>query len=301
VIYRKTCDSFRVRQQRGNSDLESTSTRFSPATRAFNPQKLPIIPGDLLNSFYSSSAMPQIERPTHRQPLKDLPLSLFIHPEYMKTTSLLGKKRPYSPSSIVSPSKRRLLAVEGVLSPRSPFKKAAADLHRALPSATSPARNLLDDFARPNPRHQFPIPLDFHPNQGREDKPVVKSTLPSLLAPAQELRPGGSQPKPRVAAEPSKAEAELLAALKAAPKPSYYFLPGSGHARPIRPKENDPEEDHYPGFDICVDGQSDHAPEQSHETNGMDPSEDEDEEDASKENKPLYDVSCFCLVMFTTS
>lgn len=220
----------------------------------------------------------------------------------MKTTSLLGKKRPYSPSSIVSPSKRRLLAVEGVLSPRSPFKKAAADLHRALPSATSPARNLLDDFARqPAPRRPLPLHLDFHPYQGREDRPSVADSTPKLLAPAQELSPGGSQPKPRVAAEPSKAEAELLAALRAAPKPNYHFLPGSGHARPIRPKDDDPEEDHYPGFDVCVDGQSEQGDdalerlhEQSHETNGMDPSaaeDEENEEESIKENKPPYDES----------
>lgn len=241
--------------------------------------------------------MPQIERPTHRLPLRDLPLSLFIHPSGSQTESLLGKKRPYSPSSIVSPSKRRLLAVEGVLSPRSPFKKAVNDLKRALPSLQTPGRNLLADFQR------SPVPAEKTIRQpsfvgdgihgGRTIKPAAST---GLLAPSVVLGQA-NQPKPRMAAEPSKAEAELLAMLANAPKPTMMFLPGEGHARPMRSKEDDPEEVHYPGFDICADEDE----ESSESIVGNDPqenmdAEDEDEE-VSKENQAPHvsvpmDQSC---------
>lgn len=245
--------------------------------------------------------MPQIERPVHRQPLRDLPLSLFIHPDYLKTDTLLGKKRPYSPSSIVSPSKRRLLAVEGVLSPRSPFKKAAADLSRALPPTTpARARNLLEEFQHPPaPRRQVPLPR-LPSGFPSFESPRSRASGQGLLAP-QELSPGGAQPKPRVAAEPSKAEAALLEVLKAAPKPTHMFIPGSGTARPIRRKEEDPEEDHHPGFDICEDTQSergDVSEKPRTETNGLNGTRlesEEDEEEVAKENNPPIDVSGFWL------
>jgi hypothetical protein len=236
--------------------------------------------------------MPQIERPNYRAPLRDLPLSLFVHPEHMKSGSLLGKKRPYSPSSVVSPSKRRLLAVEGVLSPRSPFKKAVADLHRALPSATSTGRNLLAEFqkpstAGPSTKRQPTLALPLNPASKAPPKPTS-----TLLAPSLEIM--ANQPKPKVAPGPSKAEAELLALLAAAPKPTHDYLPGAGQSRPKRNKEDDPEEDHYPGFDVCeeTDSQVDadeHNDEQTKRTHNMD-EEDVDEED-TKENRPPHDVS----------
>lgn len=233
--------------------------------------------------------MPQIERPTHRLPLRDLPLSLFIHPSGSQTESLLGKKRPYSPSSIVSPSKRRLLAVEGVLSPRSPFKKAVNDLKRALPSLQTPGRNLLEDFQRSPVRTEKNIRQPSFVGDGIHGGRIVKPTAATtLLAPSIELGQA-NQPKPRVAAEPSKAEAELLAMLANAPKPTVVYLPGEGHARPMRKKEDDPEEVHYPGFDICADEEEDGA-EQEVVQESMD-AEDEDEE-VSKENQAPH-VSVF--------
>ncbi|PVF93719.1 hypothetical protein CPB86DRAFT_714780 [Serendipita vermifera] len=232
--------------------------------------------------------MPQIERPNYRAPLRDLPLSLFIHPEHMKPVSLLGKKRPYSPSSAVSPSKRRLLAVEGVLSPRSPFKKAVADLHRALPSASPAGRNLYAEFQKPSQpstsvKRQPPLALPLNPASKATTKPTN-----TLLAPSLEI--SANQPKPKVAPGPSKAEADLLALLAAAPKPTHDYFPGAGQSRPKRNKEDDPEEDHYPGFDICeeVDSQADmnehndEQPRQSHK-------EDLGEEEDAKENQPPHD------------
>lgn len=237
--------------------------------------------------------MPQIERPTHRQPLRDLPLSLFIQPEHMKLTSLLGKKRPYSPSSIVSPSKRRLLAVEGVLSPKSPFKRAVIDLQRALPSGTSPARDLFVELQSAGPtKRQAPIQLPGSSATKQQPKPLAGSLAPSL-----ELQP--HQAKPRVAPEPSPAEAQLLAALAAAPPSNQTYLPGAGHARPKISPEEDPEEDHYPGFDVFVDDgsqseepaatPSDSAEQRQHEMEGD--GEGEEEEDDAKENQRPHDVS----------
>ena len=259
--------------------------------------------------------MPQIERPTYRLPLRDLPLSLFIHPNGTgtpSTVSLLGKKRPISPSSLVSPSKRRLLAVEGVLSPRSPFKKAVTDLKHALPSLNSPtARNLYIEFQR-GPKVRVDTG-DLHAPKGPSarrpyllenlgegiESPVHKfraaPSTPSLLAPPPEIG-SGNQPKPRVAAAPSKGEAELLAVLANAPKPTMQFIPGAGSPRTMRSKEEDPEEVHYPGFDICADeeGETDGGeglPEEAADVENME-AEDEDEEEGSKENKAPY-VSCY--------
>jgi hypothetical protein len=254
--------------------------------------------------------MPQIERPTYRLPLRDLPLSLFIHPSGTGTTStasLLGKKRPISPSSLVSPSKRRLLAVEGVLSPRSPFKKAVTDLKHALPSLSSPARNLYVEFQRgPKVRvdtgdlHAPRGPGGSRPAflldylgegiQSETNKFRTAPATPSLLRPAPEIG-NGNQPKPRVAAAPSKAEAELLAVLANAPKPTMQFIPG-GSPRAIRSKEEDPEEVHDPGFDICADEEEEtdggeQLPEEASQVENMD-AEDEDEEEGSKENKAPY-------------
>ncbi|CCA69057.1 hypothetical protein PIIN_02916 [Serendipita indica DSM 11827] len=231
--------------------------------------------------------MPQIERPTLRQPLRDLPLSLFIHPDYVSGTSLLGKKRPYSPSYMVSPSKRRLLAVEGVLSPRSPFKKAVADLQRALPSANTTARVLSFDTPQPSRITQSDVPMgspvamsSLPKSPARRSSPVKSIALG--LAPSLEVGPSYTQPKPRVAAEPSQEEAQLLAALAAAPKPTQVYLPGAAHPRPKRSKEDDPEEDHYPGFDIPVD---DDETEEAHPSR----MEAEDEDDATKENQQPVD------------
>lgn len=236
--------------------------------------------------------MPQIERPTNRLPLRDLPLSLFIHPAGSKTESLLGKKRPYSPSSIVSPSKRRLLAVEGVLSPRSPFKKAVTDLKRALPSLQTPGRNLLEDFQRSPVSAEKSVRQPSFAGEGIHGGRTIKPAASTgLLAPSFVLGQA-NQPKPRLAAEPSKAEAELLAMLANAPKPTMMFLPGEGHARPMRSKEDDPEEVHYPGFDICADDDdesgSSTAPEVARDTLEDMDAEEEAEEDA-KENQAPYD------------
>jgi hypothetical protein len=250
--------------------------------------------------------MPQIERPTYRLPLRDLPLSLFIHPGGSgapSTASLLGKKRPISPSSLVSPSKRRLLAVEGVLSPRSPFKKAVTDLKHALPSLNSPARDLYIEFQRgPKVRvdtgnlHAPKGPGGSRPaflllGEGMESKTQKFRTAPatpSLLGPAPEIG-NGNQPKPRVAAAPSKAETELLTVLANAPKPTMQFIPGAGSPRAMRSKEEDPEEVHDPGFEIYADEDEDtdggeRLPE---EVDNME-AEDEDEEEGSKENKAPY-------------
>ncbi|KAG8830513.1 hypothetical protein FRC17_004764 [Serendipita sp. 399] len=237
--------------------------------------------------------MPQIERPTQRKPLRDLPLSLFIHPGHLESTTTLGKKRPFSPSSVVSPSKRRLLAVEGVLSPRSPFKKAVADLQRALPSASSPARDLLDVFQRgPDPlsasaRRAPPLLLFEHSRPKKA--PLPKLLAPSSLGSSIQLMP--DQPKPRVAAAPSTAEAELLAILAAAPKSTMVYLPGAGKGRPIRNKEDDPEEDHYPGFDIHVDDGSEEASAQeASEPKPLVETDEENEEEVSKENQQPFDA-----------
>jgi hypothetical protein len=267
--------------------------------------------------------MPQIERPTYRLPLRDLPLSLFIHPSGSgthSTASLLGKKRPISPSSLVSPSKRRLLAVEGVLSPRSPFKKAVTDLKRALPSLNSPARNLYVEFQRgtkvrtdtgdiyaplssKGPGGSRPAFLletlgEGIPEEQTKQKLRPAPTTPSLLGPPPVIG-SGNQPKPRVAAAPSKAEAELLSVLAKAPKPTMEFIPGAGSPRAMRSKEEDPEEVHYPGFDICADEEEEESggeqqPEvgaQNAQVESMD-AEDEDEEEGSKENQAPY-VSCY--------
>ncbi|KAG8874154.1 hypothetical protein FRC20_006665 [Serendipita sp. 405] len=239
--------------------------------------------------------MPQIERPSQRRPLKDLPLSLFIHPEHLKSTAILGKKRPYSPSSVVSPSKRRLLAVEGVLSPRSPFKRAVADLQRALPSTSSPGRDLLDEFQRSpdlsSPSTRRPPPLLPFDNPRAPKVGLVKPFAPVGLGSSIQLMP--YQPKPRVAEAPSTAEAELLAILAAAPKSTQVYLPGAGQGRPIRNKEDDPEEDHYPGFDIYVDEETadDSAHQEMDETKAPVDAEVEDEQDASKENQRPFDDS----------
>ena len=273
--------------------------------------------------------MPQIERPTYRLPLRDLPLSLFIHPTSSSSAhtaaSLLGKKRPISPSSIVSPSKRRLLAVEGVLSPRSPFKKAVNDLKHALPSVNSPARNLLVEFQHAKPvfvdkgdiyaptskGRQPSFLLEVLSNTGdtgiggggirmrgeRLMKPPVAKATKSLLAPEAEI--GAHQPKPRVAAAPSKAEVELLKVLESAPRPTMEFLPGAGSPRAMRSKEEDPEEVHYPGFDIYADEEGDEEGEdvqQQVERGHMDAEdEDEDEQEASKENQAPYVSRCHNL------
>jgi len=240
--------------------------------------------------------MPQIDRPTYRMPLRDLPLSLFIHPSGSQTASLLGTKRPYSPSSIVSPSKRRLLAVEGVLSPRSPFKKAVTDLKQALPSLT-PGRDLLQEFQRPRPAPS----IDTHRKSAftlegvRGTGGLKIKPQGNLLAPSLEIGTA-NQPKPRVAAAPSKAEAQLLEILAKAPKPTQVFLPGAGHSRPMRNKEDDPEEVHYPGFDICADEDNDQgvefdmggATDQDVKLEDMDADNEEDEQEESKENQAPY-------------
>ena len=117
-------------------------------------------------------------------------------------------------------------------------------------------------------------------------KSPVRNSLPvkSLalgLAPSLEVGPSYTQPKPRVAAEPSQEEAQLLALLAAAPKPTQVYLPGAAHPRPMRRKEEDPEEDHYPGFDIPADDEVEDS--QPH------PMEAEDE-DETKENQRPVDV-----------
>jgi len=94
-----------------------------------------------------------------------------------------------------------------------------------------------------------------------------------------------------VAAAPSKAEAKLLAVLANAPKPTMQFIPG-GSPRAMRSKEEDPEEVHYPGFDICADEEEEtdggeRLPEEATQVENME-AEDEDEEEGSKENKEPY-------------
>jgi hypothetical protein len=116
----------------------------------------------------------------------------------------------------------------------------------------------------------------------------------SLLAPSVEIGTA-NQKKPRVAAPPSKAEKELLAMLAKAPKPTMQFIPGSGSPRAVKSKEEDPEEVHYPGFDICADEDEENdggeqqrdADAQNAQVENMD-AEDEDEEEGSKENQAPY-------------
>lgn len=210
-------------------------------------------------------------------------MSLFVKPEMgpplLAQQFKLGAKRPFSPSSFISPSKRKLLAVEGILSPKStPFRRVVRDLKNALPSPAplrlpllkSPVKHLVPQGSPRSPvTPSTPPPLNSKKRKfGLDDSPnELLSPSPSVGKDTRPLR------KPRTPTIHTSQEAQLLAMLNAAPLPS---------EKPATPDE---EDEHYPGFDVYVDEE-----EESSETPHFTSDIIDDEED--KENKaPVKEVS----------
>lgn len=203
-------------------------------------------------------------------PLQDLPLEHFLLPNLNLPKSSLkpvrGNKRPLSPGapSTYSPAKRRILAVEGILSPeslKSPLSAAArsparfADLARG---PDSPARKL--DFGLPknhaqcspgsstavNSTSSFDSSLDLTPTRHKSST--------NSLAPSPELPPKSIPIASSSFVSPN--DVSEMDAYFSSPK--HRYMTRSNTTLPLMiPRELPPPPDrqsvHYPGFDVLPD------------------------------------------------
>ncbi|KIJ37384.1 hypothetical protein M422DRAFT_33721 [Sphaerobolus stellatus SS14] len=173
--------------------------------------------------------------PAMRNPLKELPLDSFV-PSSHKTST----KRPMSPTSgLLSPSKRRILEVEGLYSPE---KKRRATPSRSLfgelaKSPRSPARKL--DFTSPRSTRAIASERDA---PSRPHTPVSSAPQVPKLAPSPEIASSSSR-----ASSTRDEEDDPMT-----PRP----LPGAATVMYIPreiPEVSDKHSIHWPGFDVYID------------------------------------------------
>jgi len=166
--------------------------------------------------------------PPRPGPLRDLPLERFIDVPFplIHTTPRRTHKRPLSPGTpnLFSPTKRRILAQEGVFSPEKTVKSSIVPSHRALVVrdvlSQSPARKL--DFGQPPPNNN-----------------KIASTSCLLEDSFMDLTPEYTPPTRRrdhhhsLLPIPNASSSKLLSISSIPPNPQTNM--------------------HYPGFDIWVD------------------------------------------------
>ena len=212
-----------------------------------------------VSSTYLTTHYPHYTMPPRSGPLCDLPLERFTDLRFIPTTPRRAHKRPLSPGTpnLFSPTKRRILAQEGVFSPEKTIKSSIAPSYRAL---------VTRDFLSQSPARK----LDFGRSPQSDNK--VASTSCLLEDCFMELAPGCAPPMPRHDRHNSSLPI---------PNASSSSLSSISSSSP-NPQTNT----HYPGFDIWVDSDSAFSSMPSHFSLGDPYVSDEDKENAhdSKEN-----------------
>ena len=234
-------------------------TRLASVVRDFQlPLSRSIGPLNIPPTYYPYHTM--ASRPG---PLRDLPLERFIDPQStpVPTTPRRAHKRRLSPGTpnLFSPTKRRILAQEGVFSPEKTIKSFIVPSDRALVIHNvlkrSPARKL--DFGQlPRPDGKVPLTSPL-----LEDCFMEPAPEPSRSA-GQHDRDHSSIP--------------MFSAFPSQPLP----IPSSS--------SNSRTSFHHPGFDICMDHEP--APSLLPSSFPMDSSNpsDEDKENLQDDKENLY-------------
>ncbi|TRM68132.1 hypothetical protein BD626DRAFT_480876 [Schizophyllum amplum] len=202
---------------------------------------------------------------TTRHPLRELPIHLFGLPDVPQPklikTNIFGpgtpspkprpNKRPHSPgeAGLFSPAKRRILEVEGMLSPQKVAKTPSSAYHspsssrfvHALTGPGSPAKKL-DFLSAPEEEESITLVSSC------SVRGVTPETSPARLAPSPDLQ------SMTCASSPDDCEmSDYFSSPARPPAP-----PIASAAEPIfiprvAPPPTDPTSVHYPGFQVYVD------------------------------------------------
>ena len=212
-----------------------------------------------VSSTYLTTHYPHSTMPPRPGPLCDLPLERFVDRPFTPTTPRRAHKRPLSPGTpnLFSPTKRRILAQEGVFSPEKTVKSSIVPSYRAL---------VTHDFLSQSPARR----LDFGRSPQSDSK--VASTSCLLEDCFMDLTPECAPPMPRHDRHHS-----LL------PIPNA----SSSNLLSISSSSTNPQTNaHYPGFDIWVDCDSAFSSMPNHFSLGDPYVSDEDKENLrdNKEN-----------------
>ncbi|KAJ7284039.1 hypothetical protein C8J57DRAFT_1294194 [Mycena rebaudengoi] len=181
--------------------------------------------------------MPKSSRPG---PLQELPLDLFLPPN--PNLPERPNKRVHSPGgpSLFSPTKRRILAEEGLISsedsPKRLVRVRALPIYRDV-GGDSPAKKL--DFGLPknSPARARVPPSASNSPSTRLTRPRFSSTLPDTLAPTSPL---------------SRDAQEMNDYFSPLPHPTPPPLASVATPREL-PSPVDPQSIHYPGFAVFLD------------------------------------------------
>lgn len=179
-----------------------------------------------VSSTHITPDYPHYTMPPRPGPLCDLPLERFIDLPFVPATPRRTHKRPLSPGTpnLFSPTKRRILAQEGVFSPEKTVKSSIAPSYRAL---------VVHDFLSQSPARK----LDF--GRSPQSDSNVASTSCLLEDCFMDLTPECAPPMPRhdrhhsLLPIPNASSSNLLSISSSSPNPQ--------------------TNTHYPGFDIWVD------------------------------------------------
>jgi len=187
-------------------------------------------------------------------PLRDLPIERFVDVPFtpVPTTPRRTHKRPLSPGtpSLFSPTKRRILAQEGVFSPEKTIKSSIAPSDRAL---------VIHDVLRQSPA----LKLDFGQSLRSDNKVASTSCL------VQEF----SRPSRRHDRNHSSLPIPIASSSR------LFSIPSSSN-----PLKNI----HHPGFDVWVDHNPNLSSLSSHSSSNDSHDSDEDKENSHDDKENMY-------------
>ncbi|KZW03776.1 hypothetical protein EXIGLDRAFT_758101 [Exidia glandulosa HHB12029] len=176
---------------------------------------------------------------TRRRVLRELPLEQFVPADALVSPAAAGKKRPHpSPGGLLSPHKRRILDVEGMLSPSKKIHASPARRRVDLAGPSSPARKL--DFASMAPP----------PAPSPAKKTVLDASDNPFAPPSPDRTPTAQRTAPKLVPSP---ELETATRTKSATRGLATPPPSQESLESYYASYEYEASVHYPGFTIALD------------------------------------------------